>query len=113
MGWKWAPRYGLTLAPVAPAGAPVGQSRDPWEPFRFWLAITLAVYAVRALFAARWPGALPGWVLLVLVLGALVLASKALLFPGRVEPYRQGDGGWWNDLRDDWQLWWKRRRGEG
>jgi hypothetical protein len=27
-------------------------------------------------------------------------------------PWREGDGGWWNDLRDDWQLWWHRRRGE-
>jgi hypothetical protein len=51
-------------------------------------------------------------VLLVLVLIALALASKALLFPGRVVPYRAGDGGWWNDLRDDWRLWWRRRRGE-
>ncbi len=57
-------------------------------------------------------GAIPGWVLLVMVLIALGLASKALLFPGRVVPYRDGDGGWWNDLRDDWRLWWRRRRGE-
>jgi len=27
-------------------------------------------------------------------------------------PYRGGDGGLWNDLRDDWRLWWSRRRGE-
>lgn len=90
----------------------VAQPRDPWEPFRFWLAFTLALYALRALFAAQWPGAIPGWVVLTLVLVALALASKALLFPGRVQPFRQGDGGWWNDLRDDWQLWWQRRRGE-
>ena len=48
----------------------------------------------------------------VMVLIVLALAGKALLFPGRVVPWRQGDGGWWNDLRDDWQLWWRRRRGE-
>lgn len=90
----------------------MAQPRDPWEPFRFWLAFTLAMYALRALLATQWPGAIPGWVLLTLVLVALALASKALLFPGRVQPFRQGDGGWWNDLRDDWQLWWKRRRGE-
>jgi hypothetical protein len=63
-------------------------------------------------FVAQAPGAIPGWVLLALLLVALALAGKALLFPGRVQPFRQGDGGWLNDLRDDWQLWWKRRRGE-
>jgi hypothetical protein len=84
--------------------------RDPWEPFRFWLALTLAVYAIRALFPAQWPGALPGWVLLWMVLGAQALAVRALLFPGRVVPWRDGDGGWWNDRRDDWRLWWHRFR---
>ena len=79
----------------------MAQPRDPWEPFRFWLAFTLAVYAVRAVFVAQAPGAIPGWVLLALLLAALALAAKALLFPGRVQPFRQGDGGWWNDLRDD------------
>jgi len=88
----------------------VQRQRDPWEPFRLWLALTIGLYALRAFFAAAWPGAIPGWVLLVMVLIALVLASKALLFPGRVVPYREGDGGWWNDLRDDWRLWWQRRR---
>jgi hypothetical protein len=120
-----APRYGptpgQTQAWKADAQTDLGcyqslarrvpQPRDPWEPFRLWLALTLAVYAVRALFAAQWPGAIPGWVLLVMVLVALALASAAVLFPGRVVPWRQGDGGWWNDLRDDWQLWWRRRRG--
>jgi len=48
--------------------------------------------------------ALPGTVL------SLLLATRALLFPGRVVPYREGDGGWWNDLRDDWRLWWQRRQ---
>jgi hypothetical protein len=88
----------------------VQQRRDPWEPFRLWLALTIGLYAIRAFFAFTWPGAIPGWVLLLMVLMALGLASKALLFPGRVEPYRAGDGGWWNDLRDDWRLWWQRRR---
>ncbi|MBM5788354.1 MAG: hypothetical protein ACKOCA_10995 [Vulcanococcus sp.] len=87
------------------------RQRDPWEPFRLWLALTIGLYALRAFFAANWVGAIPGWVLLVMVLIALALASKALLFPGRVVPDRQGDGGWWNDLRDDWRLWWRRRRG--
>jgi hypothetical protein len=86
--------------------------RDPWEPFRLWLALTIGLYAVRAGFAHTWPGAIPGWVLLAMVLVALALALRALLFPGRVEPYREGDTGWWNDLRDDWDLWW-RRRGRG
>ncbi len=88
------------------------RQRDPWEPFRLWLALTIGLYAVRASLAWTWPGAIPGWVLLALVLVALVLASRALLFPGRVVPYREGDGGWWADLRDDWRLWW-RRRGRG
>lgn len=84
---------------------------DPWEPFRLWLALTIGLYALRAAFVATWLGAIPGWVLLVMVLVALALASRALLFPGRVTPYRDGDGGWWSDLRDDWQLWWRRRSG--
>jgi hypothetical protein len=46
------------------------------------------------------------------VLIALALASKALLFPGRVVALREGDGGWWADLRDDWRLWWRRRKGD-
>lgn len=87
------------------------QQRDPWESFRLWLAFTLAVYAIRAIFAAKWPGGIPGWVLLGMVLVALALAGAAVLFPGRVVPWRHGDGSWWNDLRDDWQLWWIRRRG--
>lgn len=89
---------------------PLPRQHDPWEPFRLWLALTLAVYAVRAFFAAQWPGAIPGWILLVMVLIGLVLAARALLFPSRVVPYREGDGGWWNVLRDDWRLWWQRRR---
>ncbi|MFM2157585.1 MAG: hypothetical protein RLZZ124_59 [Cyanobacteriota bacterium] len=86
--------------------------RDPWEPFRLWLALTIGLYAIRAFLAIHWVGAIPGWVLLVMVLIALALACKALLFPGRVLSFREGDGGWWNELRDDWSLWWRRRRGE-
>jgi hypothetical protein len=83
---------------------------DPWEPFRLWLALSFALYALRAYFVLHWPGAIPGWVLLVMVQITLLLAAKALLFPGRVVPYRDGDSGWWSDLRDDWRLWWQRRR---
>ena len=90
----------------------VQRQRDPWEPFRLWLALTIGVYAIRAFFAATWVGAIPGWVLLAMVLIALALASKALLFPGRVVAFREGDGGWWADLRDDWRLWWRRRKGD-
>jgi len=86
------------------------RQHDPWEPFRLWLALTVAVYALRALFAAQWPGAIQGWVLLAMVLVSLLLALRALLFPGRVIPYREGDGGWWSELRDDWRLWWRRRQ---
>jgi hypothetical protein len=25
-------------------------------------------------------------------------------------PYREGDGGWFKELQEDWQLWWQRRR---
>ena len=89
---------------------PLARQHDPWEPFRLWLALTVAVYAVRAIWAAQWPGAIPGWVLLSMVLVSVALAALALLFPGRVVPYREGDGGWWNELRNDWRLWWQRRR---
>lgn len=87
---------------------PLPRQHDPWEPFRLWLAFTLGVYAVRAFFSAQWPGGIPGSVLLLMVLGSLLLAMRALLFPGRVMAFRQGDGGWWNDLRNDWRLWWQR-----
>jgi hypothetical protein len=86
------------------------RQHDPWESFRLWLALTLALYAIRAIFAARLPGAIPGWILLLMVLVSVVMAAKALLFPGRVIPYREGDGGWWTDVSDDWRLWWQRRR---
>ena len=88
------------------------QQQDPWELFRLWLALTIGLYAIRAFFATTWLGAIHGWFLLLMVLIALFLATKALVFPGRVKPFRQGDGGWLNDLRDDWQLWWRRRLGQ-
>lgn len=106
MNWR---AWGIRYAQRSPR--PVLRQRDPWEPFRLWLAITIGLYAIRASFAATWVGGIPGWVLLVLVLVALLLASKALLFPGRVSAHRAGDGGWWSDLQDDRRLWWRRRRG--
>ena len=50
------------------------RQRDPWEPFRLWLALTIGLYALRAFFAVTWVGAIPGWVLLVSLL-ALVRAG--------------------------------------
>ena len=90
----------------------IQRPRDPWEPFRLWLALTIGVYALRAFFADSWLGAIPGWVLLAMVLGGLALGAKAVLLPGRVIPFREGDHGLWADLLDDWRLWWRRRMGE-
>lgn len=88
------------------------QRRDPWAPFRIWTALTIGVYAVRATFAATWVGAIPGWVLLLLLLVALLLATSALLFPGRVIPWREGDPmGWWARFQADRRL--GRRGGAG
>ena len=69
--------------------------RDPWAPFRIWIALTIAVYAVRATFVTQWPGALPGWVLLAMVMVALLLAALALLLPGRLIPWRGEPRAWW------------------
>ena len=81
MGWP-----GGCCSPAIGYGQPSSRSlqrqRDPWEPFRLWLAFTIGLYAIRAFFAATWVGALPGWVLLVLVLIALALASMPCSFPG-------------------------------
>lgn len=86
--------------------------RDPWAPFRIWTAITVALYAIRASFVTTWVGAIPGWVLLLMVLLALLLAMRALLFPGRVQPWREGEGtGWWSEIGADWRHWWHRRSG--
>jgi hypothetical protein len=58
-------------------------------------------------------GAVPGYVLVALVLIAIALAAKALLLPGRVVPLRKGEAPWWVDLRDDWNHWWHRHLGRG
>ena len=91
------------------------QRRDPWAPFRFWVALTSGLFAARAvsltspLPPVRWLGAIPGWVLLLMVLGTLLLAAAALLFPARVEPWREGEPGLWAEITDDWRHWWHRR----
>ena len=77
--------------------------RDPWAPFRIWIALTIGLYALRAAFVTTPLGAIPGFVLLLMVLGALLLAARALLFPGRVVPFREGPPPWWAG----------RRRGDG
>ena len=69
--------------------------RDPWAPFRIWIALTIGLYALRAAFVTTPLGAIPGFVVLAMVLGALVLAARALLWPGRVTPWREGPAPWW------------------
>lgn len=89
------------------------QRRDPWAPFRIWVAFTIGLFAVRAVSLGTpllWLGAIPGWVLLLLVMIALLLAAKALLLPGRVLPWRDGEPGLWADITDDWRHWWGRRQ---
>ena len=72
-----------------------------------------ALYAVRATFAATWVGAIPGWVLLLLLLVALALAASALLFPGRVVPWREGEPmGWWARFQADRRLGRRRKAGD-
>lgn len=86
--------------------------RDPWTPFRLWVALTIGLFAVRSLSlstAFLWPGAIPGWILLSMVLIALALAAKALLFPGRVVGWRDGEPGFWAEITDDWRQWLQRR----
>lgn len=86
--------------------------RDPWTPFRLWVALTIGLFAVRSLSlstAFLWPGAIPGWILLSMVLIALALAAKALLLPGRVVAWRDGEPGFWAEITDDWRQWWQRR----
>ncbi len=80
--------------------------RDPWVPFRLWVALTIALFAIRSLSLATaflWPGAIPGWVLLAMVLVALLLALRAVLLPGRVVPWREGEPGLWAEIRADWR----------
>ena len=64
--------------------------RDPGAPFRIWIALTIGLYALRAALVTTPLGAIPGFVLLLMVLVALVLAALALLRPGRVRRWREG-----------------------
>lgn len=90
------------------------QRRDPWAPFRFWVALTIGLFALRAvsLTSALEPlrrlGEIPGWVLLLMVLGSLFLAAGALLFPARIEPWREGEPGLWAEISADWRHGWRR-----
>ncbi len=63
--------------------------RDPWAPFRIGIALTIGLYALRAALVTTPLGAIPGYVLLLLVLAALALALHALLWPGRVVFWRE------------------------
>ncbi|MEB3361048.1 MAG: hypothetical protein VKI42_02860 [Synechococcaceae cyanobacterium] len=85
--------------------------RDPWAPFRLWVALTIGLFAVRAVSLATpftWPGAIPGWVLLMMVMVALLLALRALLWPGRVVFWREAEPGIWAEISHDWRRWWSR-----
>lgn len=44
-----------------------------------------------------------------MVLIALALAATALLFPGRVVAWRNGEPGFWAEITEDWRQWWQRR----
>jgi RsiW-degrading membrane proteinase PrsW (M82 family) len=68
----------------------VQRRRDPWAPFRIWIALTIGLYALRAAFVTTPLGAIPGFVLLLMVLVALLLAGLALLRPGRLQRWREG-----------------------
>jgi hypothetical protein len=75
-------------------------------PFRLWVALTIALFAVRSVSlvtAFSWPGMIPGWVLLAMVLLALLLAARAVLLPGRVVPWREDEPGLWAEIRGDWR----------
>ena len=92
------------------------QRRDPWVPFRIWVAFTIGLFAVRAVSLGTpvlWLGAIPGWFLLLLVMVALLLAALALLRPGRVLPWRDSEPGLWAEITDDWRHWRRRRRQGG
>lgn len=98
------------------------QRRDPWAPFRFWVALTIGLFALRAVSITapfqwlRSLASIPGWVLLLMVMLALLLAATALLFPARVIPYREGEAGLWAEISEDWRHRWRRgvgRRGDG
>jgi hypothetical protein len=51
---------------------------------------------------------IPGWVLLLMVMVALLLASTALLFPARIAPWREGEAGLWAEISEDWRHRWRR-----
>lgn len=93
------------------------QRRDPWAPFRFWVALTIGLFALRAVsitapFAwVRWLATIPGWVLLLMVMLALLLAAVALVFPARVVPYREGEADLWAEISEDWRHRWRRVSG--
>ena len=90
------------------------QRRDPWAPFRLWVALTIALFALRSVsitapFAwLRALASIPGWVLLLLVMVALLLATIALLFPARIVPWREGEAGLWAEISEDWRHRWRR-----
>lgn len=75
------------------------------------MALTIGLYAVRALFVTSWVGAIPGSILLWMLLVAIVIALMALVMPGRVRPFRQGEPGWWSELSEDWRHQWHRWSG--
>lgn len=99
------------------------QRRDPWAPFRFWVALTIGLFALRAVsitapFAwLRLLASIPGWVLLLMVMLALLLAAIALVFPARFVPWREGEAGLWAEISEDWRHRWRRgssrREGRG
>lgn len=75
------------------------------------MALTIGVYAVRALFVTTWVGGIPGSSLLWMLLVAILMALAALVMPGRVRPFREAEGGWWRELSDDWRHHWRRWSG--
>lgn len=80
------------------------------------MALTIGLFAVRAVSLGTplsWLGAIPGWVLLLMVMVALLLAAGALLLPRRVVPWREGEPGLWADISDDWRHWRRRPRSNG
>ncbi len=95
------------------------QRRDPWAPFRLWVALTIGLFALRSVaitapFAwLRWLASIPGWVLLLMVMLALLLAAGALLFPARIVPFREGEANLWAEISEDWRHRWRRSSSRG
>ena len=93
------------------------QRRDPWAPFWLWVALTIGLFALRAVAITapfqwlRSLASIPGWVLLLMVMLALLLATIALLFPARIVPYREGEAGLWAEISEDWRHRWRRGAG--